>query len=104
VPQVFFCHPPAVAVGLTADQAERAGHRSRVMASTLARRWPASAYTLTATPGRARMVVDQDRGHLLGVTPARPIRAAAACAIGVAAVGGLEASAGPASSRGIGAS
>jgi pyruvate/2-oxoglutarate dehydrogenase complex dihydrolipoamide dehydrogenase (E3) component len=31
VPQVFFCDPPAAAVGLTADQAERAGHRIRVI-------------------------------------------------------------------------
>ena len=31
VPQVFFCDPPAAAVGLTADQAERAGHRIRVV-------------------------------------------------------------------------
>jgi len=31
VPQVFCCDPPAGAVWLTADQAERAGHRIRVI-------------------------------------------------------------------------
>ena len=31
VPQVFFCDPPAGAVGLFADQAERAGYRIRVI-------------------------------------------------------------------------
>src|SRR6185437_14432208 len=31
VPQAFFCDPPAGAVGLSAEQAERAGHRIRVI-------------------------------------------------------------------------
>ena len=53
VPQVFFCDPPAETVGLTADQAERAGHRIRVA---------------DVNPGRARMIVDEDHGYLLGVT------------------------------------
>ena len=68
VPQVFFCDPPAGAVGLTADQAERAGHRIRVVdvdpgQTVIGANLYADAYT-----GRARMVVDEDHGYLLGVT------------------------------------
>jgi pyruvate/2-oxoglutarate dehydrogenase complex dihydrolipoamide dehydrogenase (E3) component len=68
VPQVFFCDPPAGAVGLTADQAERAGHRIRVVdvdpgAAVAGAGLYADGYT-----GHARMVVDEDRACLLGVT------------------------------------
>jgi pyruvate/2-oxoglutarate dehydrogenase complex dihydrolipoamide dehydrogenase (E3) component len=68
VPQVFFCDPPAGAVGLTADQAERAGHRIRVIdvdpgEKVIGANLYADGYT-----GRARMVVDTDDGYLLGVT------------------------------------
>jgi pyruvate/2-oxoglutarate dehydrogenase complex dihydrolipoamide dehydrogenase (E3) component len=68
VPQVFFCDPPAAAVGLTADQAERAGHRIRVVdvdpgQKVIGARLYADDYT-----GRARMVVDEDGGYLLGAT------------------------------------
>jgi pyruvate/2-oxoglutarate dehydrogenase complex dihydrolipoamide dehydrogenase (E3) component len=68
VPQVFFCDPPAGAVGLTADQAQRAGHRIRVVdvdpgETVIGARLYADGYT-----GRARMVVDEDHGYLLGVT------------------------------------
>ena len=68
VPQVFFTDPEAAAVGLSAEQAEQAGHRVRsvdveigdvVMGAKLY----ADGYT-----GRARMVVDVDHGYLLGVT------------------------------------
>jgi pyruvate/2-oxoglutarate dehydrogenase complex dihydrolipoamide dehydrogenase (E3) component len=57
VPQVFFCDPPAGAVGLTADQAERAGHRIRVVdtdpgATVIGANLYADGYT-----GRARMIV-----------------------------------------------
>src|SRR5262249_18033278 len=65
---VFFCDPPAGAVGLTADQAERAGHRIRVIdldpgATVIGASLYADGYT-----GRARMVVEEDHGYLLGVT------------------------------------
>jgi len=68
VPQVFFCDPPAGAVGLAADQAERAGHRIPVIdldpgATVIGASLYADGYT-----GRARMVVDEDHGYLLGVT------------------------------------
>jgi len=68
VPHVFSCDPPAAEVGLTADQAERAGHRIRVIdvdpgATVIGANLYADGY-----PGRARMVVDEDHGYLLGVT------------------------------------
>ena len=58
--------PPAETVGLTADQAERAGHRIRVADVNPGETGPglyADGYT-----GRARMIVDEDHGYLLGVT------------------------------------
>jgi pyruvate/2-oxoglutarate dehydrogenase complex dihydrolipoamide dehydrogenase (E3) component len=72
VPQVFFCDPQAGAVGLTADQAERAGHRIRVIdvdpgSKVIGANLYADGYT-----GRARMVVDEDHGYLLGVTMVGP--------------------------------
>ncbi len=65
---MFSCDPPAAEVGLTADQAERAGHRIRVIdvdpgATVIGANLYADGY-----PGRARMVVDEDHGYLLGVT------------------------------------
>ena len=50
VPQVFFCDPPVGAVGLTADRAERAGHRIRVVDVDLGQAVPGPACTPTATP------------------------------------------------------
>jgi pyruvate/2-oxoglutarate dehydrogenase complex dihydrolipoamide dehydrogenase (E3) component len=68
VPQVFFCDPPAGAVGLTADQAERAGHRTRVIDVDLGRAVPGAGLYADGYTGRARMVTDEDHGYLLGVT------------------------------------
>jgi pyruvate/2-oxoglutarate dehydrogenase complex dihydrolipoamide dehydrogenase (E3) component len=68
VPQVFFCDPPAGAVGLTADQAERAGHRIRVVDVDLAAAVAGAGLYADGYTGRARMVVDEDHGYLLGVT------------------------------------
>jgi len=68
VPQVFFCDPPAGAVGLTADQAERAGHRIRVVDVDLGQAVPGAGLYADGYTGRARMVVDEDHGRLLGVT------------------------------------
>jgi pyruvate/2-oxoglutarate dehydrogenase complex dihydrolipoamide dehydrogenase (E3) component len=68
VPQVFFCDPPAGAVGLTADQAERAGHRIRVIDVDPGRTVPGAGLYADCYTGRARMVVDEDHGYLLGVT------------------------------------
>jgi pyruvate/2-oxoglutarate dehydrogenase complex dihydrolipoamide dehydrogenase (E3) component len=68
VPQVFFCDPPAGAVGLTANQAERAGHRIRVVDVDLGVAVPGAGLYADGYTGRARMVVDEDHGYLLGVT------------------------------------
>jgi pyruvate/2-oxoglutarate dehydrogenase complex dihydrolipoamide dehydrogenase (E3) component len=68
VPQVFFCDPPAGAVGLTADQAERAGYRIRVIDIDPGRTVPGAGLYADAYTGHARMVVDEDQGYLLGVT------------------------------------
>ncbi len=68
VPQVFFCDPPAGAVGLTADQAERAGHRIRVVDVDPGQTVSGASLYADGYTGRARMVVDEDHGYLLGVT------------------------------------
>lgn len=68
VPQVFFTDPEAAAVGLTAEQAQQAGLRVRVVdvqigEAVMGAKLHADGYT-----GQARMVVDADREHLVGVT------------------------------------
>ena len=68
VPQVFFCDPPAAAVGLTADQAERAGHRIRVVDVDPGVTVPGAGLYADGYTGRARMVIDEDHGCLLGAT------------------------------------
>ncbi|WP_225850549.1 NAD(P)/FAD-dependent oxidoreductase [Streptomyces sp. HPF1205] len=67
VPQVVFTDPEVGAVGMTAEEAERAGRRTKVVDYDLANVAGASLYG-DGYRGRARMVVDLDRGHLLGVT------------------------------------
>jgi pyruvate/2-oxoglutarate dehydrogenase complex dihydrolipoamide dehydrogenase (E3) component len=68
VPQVFFCDPPAGAVGLTADQAERAGHRIRVIDVDTGQAVIGADLYADGYTGRARMVADEDHGCLVGVT------------------------------------
>jgi pyruvate/2-oxoglutarate dehydrogenase complex dihydrolipoamide dehydrogenase (E3) component len=68
VPQVFFCDPPAGAVGLTADQAERAGYRIRVVDIDPAATVAGAGLYADGYTGQARMVVDEDHGYLLGAT------------------------------------
>jgi dihydrolipoamide dehydrogenase len=72
VPQVFFCDPQAGAVGLTAEQAERAGHRIRVVDVSTGEKVPGAGLYADGYTGRARMVVDEDHGYLLGVTMVGP--------------------------------
>jgi dihydrolipoamide dehydrogenase len=67
VPQVVFTDPEACAVGLSAADAERAGLRIRAVDYDLGRVSGASLYA-DGYRGRARMVVDLDRGLLVGVT------------------------------------
>ncbi|MBO0836813.1 MAG: NAD(P)/FAD-dependent oxidoreductase, partial [Actinobacteria bacterium] len=72
VPQVFFCDPSAGMVGLTADQAERAGHRIRVVDVDMGATVAGAGLFADGYTGRARMVVDEDSGFLLGVTLVGP--------------------------------
>ncbi|MFE7980036.1 dihydrolipoyl dehydrogenase family protein [Streptomyces shenzhenensis] len=67
VPQVFFTDPEAGAVGLTAGQAERAGHRVRAVDLDFDAAQGANLYA-DGYQGHARLVVDLDREILLGVT------------------------------------
>ncbi|WP_035805168.1 dihydrolipoyl dehydrogenase family protein [Kitasatospora mediocidica] len=67
VPQVVFTEPEAASVGLTAAAAERAGLRFRVVDYDLAQ---VAGASLQADDyrGRARMIVDEERGTVAGVT------------------------------------
>ncbi|MDT0345361.1 dihydrolipoyl dehydrogenase family protein [Streptomyces litchfieldiae] len=65
--QVVFTEPEAAAVGLTAREAEEGGRRIRVVDYELGNVSGASLYA-DDYRGRARMVVDLDRGHLIGAT------------------------------------
>ncbi|MEU6079070.1 NAD(P)/FAD-dependent oxidoreductase [Streptomyces sp. NPDC047108] len=67
VPQVVFSLPEVAAVGLTAAEAERQDHRTRVVDFDLGQVAGASLFA-DGYRGRARMIVDVDRGHLIGVT------------------------------------
>lgn len=67
VPQVFFTGPEAASVGLTAEQAERAGHRTKIVDLDFNAAQGANLYA-DNYPGHARLVVDVDRDILLGVT------------------------------------
>ncbi|MEY9965204.1 pyruvate/2-oxoglutarate dehydrogenase complex dihydrolipoamide dehydrogenase (E3) component [Streptacidiphilus sp. MAP12-16] len=67
VPQVVFTDPEVAAVGLTAAQAEGAGLRTRVVDYDLGSVAGAGLYA-DGYRGHARIVVDLDRGHLVGAT------------------------------------
>lgn len=67
VPQVVFTDPEVGAVGLTAEQAEAEGRSIRVVDYDMGQVSGAALYA-DGYRGRARMVVDLDRGHLVGVT------------------------------------
>jgi dihydrolipoamide dehydrogenase len=67
VPQVVFTEPEVAAVGKTADEARRAGLNVRVVDYDLGQVAGASLFA-DGYRGKARMVVDLDRGVLLGVT------------------------------------
>lgn len=68
MPQVFFTDPEAAAVGLSAAQAEAAGHRIRVVDVEIGDAVMGAKLYADDYSGRARMVVDIDHGHLLGAT------------------------------------
>ncbi len=72
VPQAFFTDPEAAAVGLTAQQAAQAGHRVRAVDIEIGDVVMGAKLYADGYTGRARMVVDLDRGYLLGVTLVGP--------------------------------
>ena len=72
VPQAFFTDPEAAAVGLTAEQAEQAGHLVRTVDIEIGDVVMGAKLYADGYTGRARMVVDLDRGHLLGMTLVGP--------------------------------
>lgn len=67
VPQVTFTDPEVASVGLSAAQAVKAGYRTRVVDYAIG---DVAGATINADGyvGQARMVVDEDRHVLLGVT------------------------------------
>ncbi|MDW6059150.1 NAD(P)/FAD-dependent oxidoreductase [Streptomyces sp. FXJ1.4098] len=71
VPQVVFTDPEVAAVGLSAAEAEAQGRRVRVVDYDLGRVTGSALYA-EGYRGQARMIVDLDRGHLIGVTFAGP--------------------------------
>ena len=67
VPQVTFTEPEVASVGLTAAAADKAGYRIRVVDYPIGS--VSGAYVLADDyDGLARMVVDEDRGVVLGAT------------------------------------
>jgi pyruvate/2-oxoglutarate dehydrogenase complex dihydrolipoamide dehydrogenase (E3) component len=67
VPQVTFSEPEVASVGLTSDAAREAGYDIRVVDYDLS--WVAgSSVQADGYTGKARMVVDEERKVLLGVT------------------------------------
>ncbi len=67
VPQVTFTDPEVASVGLTAKAAEEAGIRTRVVDYDLGSVAGSSLHA-AGYAGKARMVVDEDRGVIVGVT------------------------------------
>jgi dihydrolipoamide dehydrogenase len=72
VPQAFFTDPEAAAVGLTAEQAAEAGHRTKVIDVEIGDVVTGAKLFADGYTGRARMVVDVDSRHVLGVTLVGP--------------------------------
>ncbi|MCE7004445.1 NAD(P)/FAD-dependent oxidoreductase [Kibdelosporangium philippinense] len=67
VPQVTFTDPEIASVGLTADAAKKAGYTIRVVDYDIGNIAGASVHA-DDYEGKARMVVDEDRSVILGVT------------------------------------
>jgi dihydrolipoamide dehydrogenase len=68
VPQAFFTDPEAASVGLTAAQAEQAGHRIKTVDVNIGETVPGANFYADGYSGRARIVVDLDHDYLLGAT------------------------------------
>ena len=71
VPQVIFTDPEVAAVGLTEAEAKARGINARVVDYDIGRVAGAALYS-DGYKGKARMVVDQERGVLIGMTLVGP--------------------------------
>lgn len=72
VPQAFFTDPEAGSVGLTSEQATRRGYRVRTVDVDMGETVQGANYYADGYTGRARMVVDEDGGYILGVSLVGP--------------------------------
>ena len=71
MPQVIFTDPEVAAVGLTEAEARARGINARVVDYDIGRVAGAALYA-DGYKGKARMVVDQERGVLIGMTLVGP--------------------------------
>ncbi|MFF2996622.1 dihydrolipoyl dehydrogenase family protein [Streptomyces sp. NPDC057950] len=71
VPQVVFTHPEVASVGLTTREAQRYGHRIKVVDYDLAHVAGAHQY-IEGYRGQARLLIDTERGTVAGATFAGP--------------------------------
>jgi pyruvate/2-oxoglutarate dehydrogenase complex dihydrolipoamide dehydrogenase (E3) component len=72
VPQAFFTDPEAGSVGLTSADAQRRGYRVRTVDVDMGKSVPGANFYADGYTGRARMVVDEARECLLGVSLVGP--------------------------------
>jgi pyruvate/2-oxoglutarate dehydrogenase complex dihydrolipoamide dehydrogenase (E3) component len=68
VPQAFFSDPEAGAVGFTAAEALQRGYRVKVVDVDMGAKVPGANFYADGYTGQARIVVDLERGHLLGAS------------------------------------
>ncbi|MGV8847870.1 dihydrolipoyl dehydrogenase family protein [Tessaracoccus sp.] len=86
VPQVIFADPEVASVGLTSERAEKAGMSVRVVDTPIGG-VAGAALLMDGYEGTARMVVDEDRGVVVGMTFAGPAVSELLHAATVAVVG-----------------
>jgi pyruvate/2-oxoglutarate dehydrogenase complex dihydrolipoamide dehydrogenase (E3) component len=89
VPQVIFTNPEVAAVGLTGAEARARGINVHVVDYDIGRVAGASLYS-DSYEGKARMIVDQERGVLIGMTLVGPSVGELIHAATIAIVGGIQ--------------
>ncbi|OBB48159.1 NAD(P)/FAD-dependent oxidoreductase [Mycobacterium sp. 852002-51961_SCH5331710] len=72
VPQAFFTDPEAGSVGLSSAEAKRRGYRVKVVDVEMGEAVPGANFYADGYTGHARMVVDEEQGHVLGVSLVGP--------------------------------
>ena len=68
VPQAFFTDPEAGAIGFTTAQAQQRGYRVKAVDVAMGATVPGANFYADGYTGQARLVVDLDRGHVLGAS------------------------------------